>query len=147
MTKAIYLDMDGTFVNFYAVNGWLEMLEASDPTPYKIAEPMVSMASLARLLTALQKRGYHIGIVSWLSKSGTPAFNMATMLTKLAWLKAHLPSVEFDEIKIVNYGTPKSEVVEFPMGMLFDDESRNRYEWKGEAHDPEFLIDMLRDLL
>jgi hypothetical protein len=54
MRKAIYLDMDGTFVNLYSVNNWLEQLRAFNPTPYIEAEPLVRMASLARLLNALQ---------------------------------------------------------------------------------------------
>ncbi len=147
MRKAIYLDMDGTFVNLYSVSNWLEQLRAFNPTPYIEAEPLVRMASLARLLNALQQRGDHIAIVSWLSKESTPEYDEAVTLAKLAWLQAHLPSVQFDEIVIVPYGTPKSEVVEFPEGVLFDDESRNREEWEGEALDPEFLLDLLRQML
>ena len=52
MTKAIYFDMDGTIANFYGVEGWLACLETSDPTPYKVARPLVNMNRLARLLTA-----------------------------------------------------------------------------------------------
>jgi hypothetical protein len=147
MRKAIYLDMDGTFVNLYSVNNWLEQLRAFNPTPYIEAEPLVRMASLARLLNALQQRGDHIAIVSWLSKESTPEYDEAVTLAKLTWLQAHLPSVQFDEIVIVPYGTPKSEVVEFPEGVLFDDESQNREEWEGEALDPEFLLDLLRQML
>ena len=33
MTKAIYFDMDGTIADLYAVDGWLDMLRAYDPTP------------------------------------------------------------------------------------------------------------------
>ena len=147
MRNAIYLDMDGTIANLYSVNEWLPKLRAFDPTPYIEAEPLVRMANLARLLNALQSRGDHIAIVSWLSKESTPEYDEAVTLAKMAWLQAHLPSVHFDEVVIVSYGTPKSEVVAHPEGILFDDESRNRYEWKGEAYDPEFLLDLLRDLL
>lgn len=147
MRKAIYLDMDGTFVNLYSVENWLEQLRGFDPTPYIEAEPLVRMASLARLLNALQQRGDHIAIVSWLSKESNPEYDEAVTLAKLAWLQAHLPSVHFDEIVIVPYGTPKSEVVEFPEGILFDDEYNNREEWEGEALDPQFLLELLRQML
>ena len=147
MRKAIYLDMDGTIANLYSVDEWLPKLRAFDPSPYKEAEPLVRMASLARLLNALQQRGDHIAIVSWLSKESNPEYDKAVTLAKMAWLQAHLPSVHFDEVVIVAYGTPKSEVVAHPEGILFDDESRNRFEWVGEAYDPEFLLELLRDLL
>ena len=40
----IYLDMDGTFADLYAVEGWLEMLRAYDSTPYAKAKTMVHMS-------------------------------------------------------------------------------------------------------
>lgn len=147
MRKAIYLDMDGTIANLYSVDEWLPKLRAFDSTPYLEAEPLVRMASLARLLNALQQRGDHIAIVSWLSKESNPEYDEAVTVAKTTWLRAHLPSVQFDEIVIVAYGTPKSKVVAYPDGILFDDESRNRWEWAGEAYDPEHLLEDLRDLL
>ena len=71
MEKKIWLDMDGTIANLYAVEGWLPMLRASDPTPYRQAEPMWNMSSLARLLHKAQRLGYEVGIISWLSKEST----------------------------------------------------------------------------
>ena len=147
MRNAIYLDMDGTIANLYSVNEWLPKLRAFDPTPYAEAEPLVRMASLARLLNALQQRGDHIAIVSWLSKESNPEYDEAVTVAKMTWLQAHLPSVHFDEVVIVAYGTPKSQVVEFPNGILFDDEEPNRNEWTGTAFDPDHLLDLLRDLL
>lgn len=147
MRNAIYLDMDGTIANLYSVNEWLPKLRAFDPTPYIEAEPLVRMASLARLLNALQQRGDRIAIVSWLSKESNPEYDEAVTVAKMTWLQAHLPSVHFDEVVIVAYGTPKSQVVEFPNGILFDDEEPNRNEWTGTAFNPDHLLDLLRDLL
>ena len=146
MTKAIYFDMDGTIANFYGVPNWLDSLIVSDPTPYKVAQPLVNMNSLARLLNRLQAEGWHIGIVSWLSKSGTPAFNEVVTATKVEWLNRHLHSVNWDEIVIVPYGTPKHEVVEFSGGILFDDELRNRALWTGRAYDVDNIINILKRL-
>ena len=56
MTKAIYFDMDGTIANLYGVNNWLDMIIAKDETPYRIAEPMVRMNVLARVLKELKYR-------------------------------------------------------------------------------------------
>lgn len=145
MTKAIWFDMDGTIANFYGVSGWLECLMASDPYPYKVAEPLVNMNSLARLLNRLQREGWHIGIVSWLSKTGTAEFNKAVTATKLEWLHRHLHSVEWNEINIVPYGTPKHEVVSVK-GILFDDEKPNRDNWIGTAYDVDNIIEILKGL-
>ena len=145
MTKAIYFDMDGTIADLYGVPNWLEYLINSDPLPYKAAKPLVNMNTLARLLNRLQAKGYHIGIVSWLSKSGTESYNEAVTNAKLAWLNKHLHSVHWDEIVIVPYGTPKHEAVSIE-GILFDDEERNRTNWTGTAYDVENIIEILKGL-
>ena len=147
MEKAIYFDMDGTIANLYAVEGWLEMLREYDPTPYMQAKAMLNMALFARLLNKLQKQGYHIGIVSWLSKQPTPFYDIAVTCTKMQWLQKHLPSVEFDEIKIIAYGTPKSQAVKYGGGILFDDEQGNRKEWQGQAYDEKNILEILKNLV
>jgi hypothetical protein len=146
MTKAIYFDMDGTIANFYGVEGWLACLETSDPTPYRVAQPLVNMNRLARLLNRLQREGWHIGIVSWLSKCGTDEFNATVTATKKAWLNQHLHSVHWDEVVIVPYGIPKHEMVQFATGILFDDECRNRENWIGTAYDVDNIIEVLKGL-
>jgi len=147
MEKAIYFDMDGTIANLYAVDSWLEKLRAYNPKPYEQAKVMVNMATLARLLNKLQKQGWRIGIVSWLSKGATKEYDMAVQKAKYTWLYKHLPSVEFDEINIVAYGIPKSTVVKVADGILFDDEKPNRKEWKGKAYDETDIIGVLKALL
>ena len=104
----IMFDMDGTIADFYGVEGWLEYLEAYLTTPYEIAKPLLHFATLARMLNRLQNDGYEIGIISWCSRSGTPEYNARVALAKRKWLAKHLPSVRFDEIHIVPYGTPKN---------------------------------------
>ena len=144
MTKAIYFDMDGTIANLYGVNGWLEMLVAKDETPYTTAEPMVRLSSLARILNRLQKEGYAIGIISWLAKNSNEEYDVRVTNAKKNWLKTHLKSVQFDEIHIVEYGTPKEKVVNHPNGILFDDEEQNRTNWIGTAYDVDNIIGTLK---
>ena len=55
MTKAIYFDMDGTIADLYGVDGWLDMLINEDATPYIKANPLVRLATLARMLNRLQR--------------------------------------------------------------------------------------------
>ena len=145
MKKAIYFDMDGTIANFYGVPNWLAYLKAYDTYPYEVAQPLLDMARLAHLLNSLQAEGWHIGIVSWLSKSGTPTYNEAVTEAKLNWLHRHLWSVEWDEIRIVPYGTPKQEIVTIN-GILFDDEAPNRADWIGTAYDVHNILQILETL-
>ena len=144
MTKAIYFDMDGTIANFYGVNGWLEYLKAEDATPYEMANPLLRLSALAKVLNNLQRKGYTIGIVSWLAKNSNEDFDEKVTQAKIHWLKIHLKSVKFDEIHIVKYGTPKEEVVNFPNGILFDDEEPNRNNWKGNAYDESQIMEVLK---
>ena len=144
--KAIYFDMDGTIADLYAVDGWLDDLINHDIRPYKEAKVMLHMATLARYLNRLQQNGYHIGIISWLSKDGDPIYGKEVTETKITWLRKHLPSVWWNEITIVPYGTPKSTVVKHKGGILFDDEEPNRTEW-GNAYEPCQIMEVLKGLL
>lgn len=142
MVKMIWFDMDGTLANFYGVNGWLDDLMAENTRPYEIAKG-INLAPIARQLRRLSKNGYKFGIVSWTSKGGSEKFNSEVAEVKKVWLKKHLPSVEFEQIVILPYGTPKSKVGN---GILFDDEIGNRTEWKGVAYDVENIASTLRTL-
>lgn len=143
MKKEIWFDMDGTIADLYGVDGWLKMLIDSDPTPYEIARPLLRMATLARLLNRLQREGWKIGIVSWLSKSGTETYNRAVTEAKREWLAKHLKSVRFDYVDILPYGTPK-EIGR--NGFLFDDEEKNRKNWQGIALDVNEILETLKTL-
>ena len=147
MKNAIYFDMDGTIANLYGVENWLDMLIANDPTPYAVAKPLVNMNRLSRLLNRLQAEGYHIGIVSWLSKNSNEIYDNKVILEKVKWLNRHLHSVQWTEIKIVPYGTPKQEVVDVVGGILFDDEIGNRANWIGTAYDVDNIIEILKGLI
>ena len=101
------------------------------------------MSALARHLNRLQRKGYTIKIISWLSKNGSDDYNDRVTETKKAWLKKHLASVHFDDIIIVKYGTPKQTLGK---GILFDDEIGNRQAWNGIAYDVNNILEILRNL-
>ena len=141
--KVINFDMDGTIADLYGVENWLSDLIAENVRPYAVAKPLVNMQALARVLNGLKRKGFALNIISWTSKSGTPEYNKAVANTKKAWLKKHLASVEFDNIYIVPYGTPKHTI---SGGYLFDDEEPNRTAWGCKAFDVDNIIGTLKAL-
>ena len=143
MAKKIYFDMDGTIADLYGVEGWLEDLLAGNPRPYKVAKPLVNMQRLARRLNALQKVGYEVCIITWLCKDATKEYDKAVAEVKMAWLKKHLATVEWNEIHILAHGTPKERVGK---GILFDDEAHNRDKWGKDAYHPDDIFKVLGGL-
>ena len=142
----ICFDMDGTIANLYGVEGWLENLIAEDVRPYREAEVLLNMNSLARKLNKLQKQGHEIVVISWLSKCGSENYNKAVTEVKKAWLKKHLGSVRFDEVNIVKYGTPKSLFCKSENDILFDDEEQNRTDWTGKAYNVNNILEVLANV-
>lgn len=146
MTKAIYFDMDGTIANLYGVENWLEQLRNEDSAPYANARPMCNFSLLARRLNILQRKGYHLGIISWLSKNSSKCYDEKVTNAKIKWLNTHLKSVKWNEIKIIGYGTPKEKNVLYPKGILFDDEKQNRNNWIGTAYNEKNILDKLKEI-
>ena len=143
----INFDMDGTIANLYGVENWLEMLMAEDETPYVIAKPLVNLSLLARYLNRLQREGHEIAIISWLSKNSTEEYDNKVINAKKRWLANHLKSVQFDEIIIIPYGTPKENYAFADDDILFDDETPNRKNWTGKAFDETEIFNVLKSLL
>lgn len=146
LKMTINFDMDGTIANLYGVNNWLDYLEAEDTTPYEVAVPLLRLSALAKRINNLQRKGYELAIISWLSKSGSDEYNKAVTEAKLAWLAKHLPSVHWDRIIIVPYGTPKQNYCGNALDVLFDDEQRNRDNWTGRAYDVENILEILKEI-
>lgn len=146
MNITINFDMDGTIADLYGVENWLDHLIAENTFPYANAKPLVRLNLLARRLNTLQRNGYNIAVISWLSKSGTEEYNRAVTEVKKAWLKKHLPSVNWDRITIVPYGTPKENFCNNPLDVLFDDEERNRVNWTGKAYDVQNILEILAEM-
>ena len=141
--REINFDMDGTIADLYGVDGWLDYLMNKDVTPYANAKALVNLSALARVLNRLQRNGYKVCVISWLAKVNDDKYNKAVADVKVEWLAKHLPSVKWDKITIVPYGTPKSTCGN---GILFDDEEPNRKEWVGVAYDVDNIIETLKGM-
>lgn len=142
----IAFDMDGTLADLYGVKGWLADLLAEKTDPYERAKPLVNLSVFARTVHKLQARGYRFAVVSCTSKGGSETYKQKIADAKQKWLKQHLPSVEWDEIFIIDYDTPKVSVVNEP-SILFDDEERHRKAWNGIAYDEKEILKRLKALL
>lgn len=151
--KMVCFDMDGTIADLYAVENWLPMLRAFDPTPYEVAEPMWDMVELASLLTQVQAVGIEVRIITWLSKDSNAEYDKAVRTAKREWLEAQ--GFPFDHFHGVQYGATKADSIrkylaEDETAILFDDNAKVRQGWHmGEAIDPVEcdILEVLRGLV
>lgn len=139
----LWFDCDGTWIDLYGVDGWLTDLQNYNPRPYIVAKPLINLSTFAKYLHKLQKKGYKIGIISWLAKNSNEEYDNLVKEAKLNWLQKHLPSVKWDSINIVPYGTPKHTI---GSGILFDDEKQNRDAWIGISYDEKNIFEVLKTL-
>ena len=129
MRKVIVFDMDGTIVDFYGVEGWLDDLHASNPRPYKVAKPLVDMVVLNELLKLLKAQGWTICITSWLANGSSRDFDKLVRIAKRNWLAKY--DFPYDEIHLVKYGTTKANCTRHHKGyqVLVDDNADVRKGW------------------
>ena len=147
--KILVIDMDGTIADFYGVNGWLEYLNESNPTPYIIAEPLYDMVVLTSVLNILKTKGWKIVVTSWLAKDSTKDFDKEVRQAKREWLEEY--NFPFDEIHLVKYGTTQANCTRKLGGyqILVDDNEQVRKGWNLGAtiNANENILDKLIDLL
>lgn len=130
MNEWIWFDMDGTIADLYGVDGWLDDLREFNPRPYRIAKPMYNMNTLCSICARLKDLGYHIGIISWLSKVPEAEFDRAVTESKIQWLAEYGLGGICDKILVTPHGVPKHETcAQYGHGILVDDEAKNRNDW------------------
>lgn len=143
MEKEIWFDLDGTLAGLYNYPQWKELINGSNSEPYLKAKPLLNLSQLAKLIHRVQAIGYAVGIISWSSRNGTKEFHDEVNKAKREWLNKHLPSVIFDAIYVVPYGTPKHSIGK---GILFDDNTKVRAEWGEGAYTEQEIITVLKTL-
>ena len=150
--KMICFDMDGTIADLYGVNGWCEMLDHQNPTPYIEAQPLWDMAELKAILMALQEVGIEIRVITWLAKHTTPTYSEEVRVAKREWLETY--GFPYDNFHGVKFGTTKANCVRQYLdegeAILIDDNAKVREGWHlGEAIDPTAIdiIEYLKGLL
>lgn len=149
MKKQIVWDMDGTLFDLYGVSNWLPRLRAEDVNPYFEATPMWNMVELREYLMKMREAGWKIVINSWLAKDSTKEYKKATRNAKQVMLSHWFGNNLFDEIHLVQYGTPKTKPMREKGGYLIDDNAEVRAQWErngGIAFDPATLGFKVRNL-
>lgn len=152
MTGMLCFDMDGTLANTYGVENWLDKLLNSDVTPYQEAEPMWDMPTLNEVLMQLEKLGWEVRIVSWLSKGSSPDYAKEVRKAKADWLEKY--DFPCQKYHFMQYGTTKANSVREACSgvpcILFDDDDKVRRGWHlGDTVNPADtdIIEYLQNLL
>ena len=133
MCKAIYLDLDGTIADLYAVQDWEPKLRAYDPSPYTEAKPMYNMRILNTILEEIAAKGITIGVISWLAMGATKEYDKQVRKAKKDWIAQNLPVAT--EIHIIKYGYSKKKAAKIKDSILIDDNADVRAAWKGDTVD------------
>jgi phosphoglycolate phosphatase-like HAD superfamily hydrolase len=146
--KTIVFDLDGTIVDFYGVDGWLNDIRNENTRPYDVAEPLYNMDILNAILDVLRLQGWTIAVTTWLAKGSTKEFDTKVRKAKIEWLKKH--NFPYDEIHLVKYGTTKANCTRRLGGyqILVDDNAEIRQGWTlGSTIDAnENILKSLADL-
>lgn len=146
MKKAIYFDMDGTLADFYSQPMWLAHLALGNTQPYDNATLLPDKEQFQSIIIKLKEMGYVIGVISWLGKKSTEDFKARVRQAKRNWLTRHLGDI-FDEIHLVQYGTPKHIVATHYPSFLVDDNIFVNAEWNkhgGHAIDAKDIMNLLQ---
>lgn len=121
--KTIWLDMDGTFYNLYGIENWLEELETESKDIFTKGSPLYNIDTLKKVLQEVGKN-YNLGIISWTPKECRKTYAGNSAKQKRKWLKKIGLIEIFSEIKIVEYGKDKYNLMR-ENDILIDDDKRN----------------------
>lgn len=151
--KYICWDMDGTIADLYGVNEWEAKLNAHNPEPYEIAEPLLDMIKLAEMMKTAQEKGVEVRIITWLARNTNRQYDKAVRKAKREWLAKN--GFPYDKFNGVKYGTTKADCIR-PIvrsnqtALLIDDNAKVRKGWNlGIALDPtrENFLENLEKIL
>ncbi len=141
--KKIYFDMDGTIYNLYGIRGWLSKLESKSPTVFTEGLPMVNLQELNATLRTLSLKGYTFGIITWLPKDATQAYNKSCTRQKKQWVAKNIPLL-LNDFTALPYGVNKSRAKAHRQAIIVDDDARVAVEWLGNGG---IVIDANHDII
>lgn len=142
--NTIWFDMDGTLADCYGCPNYAEYFDEGSTYPYEQAETLVEKQAFSKVINKLQQKGIKIGIISWTARNADKDYCKRTKKVKKNWLKENFPTIEWDSIHIVKYGTNKNKFNEKgKTNILFDDEEINRKNWKGFSFNEKNILSTL----
>ena len=103
--KKIYFDMDGTVYDLYGMDNWLEMLRNEEKGAFLYGDTLVNMSELEDVCLRLIKKGYQIGIITWLPMGASLEYCEVCTEEKRKWAEKNMPYIS--EFYALEYGTPK----------------------------------------
>ena len=134
MSKKIYFDLDGTVYNLYGIENWLQYLEEENSNVFIMGDFMVDHKKFMDCITALTKRGYSFGVITWLPMRASVEFEEECRQQKVKWIKHFLPFVT--EINCQSYGIPKQNAIQKKSSKMFliDDNKEVCNTWEQEKN-------------
>lgn len=103
--KKIYFDLDGTVYDLYGMENWLEMLRNEEKGAFTNGNPLVNMTVLEDVCLRLIKKGFQIGVITWLPMGASLEYQEICTQEKREWVEKNMPYVS--EFYPLEYGTPK----------------------------------------
>lgn len=141
----IYFDLDGTLADLYGVRDWLPMLQASDTTPYRVAATTTDVNVLVDCMRQLVRKGYKLGVITWLAMGGSKKYNDATRAAKVRWVRRHFGDL-ITEFHSCKYGINKRRFSTSDDDVLVDDNAEVRQMWQGITIDASNTAAMVSEL-
>lgn len=132
--QKIYLDMDGTIANLYAVPNWLPKLQNEIEGTFIDVEPMISEDKLLKMFPLEQ---YEIIIQSMTPAKASKEYQELVKKEKDAWLNKFFPNLK--KRIYMKYGHNKN-LKACANAILIDDNELIRKNYKGFALNPAGLL-------
>lgn len=130
MKTKVYLDMDGTIADLYAIDGWLDRLLEENATVFLEAKPVITEE---QLFQEYPEDKYEIVILSMTPKGAVEAYCEQVAAAKDIWLDWHFPKLT-DRI-YMEYGHNKNQP-DSHKSIIIDDSTPVRDTWAGIAINP-----------
>ena len=128
--KKVYLDMDGTIANLYAITNWLERLTSEDTNIFKECKPLISQKELYDLFPS---DTYEIIILSMTPYKCSKYYHENVIQQKNEWLDIYFPQIKK---RIYKKYSGNKNLKNSENAILIDDNEIIRKNFRGLALNP-----------